>query len=159
MGRKTERFSASQFTPTEFSTAENKAKFANHFMGFVESGFAESKFPKWFYAKLSTTFGHIAHYDRGGFFAKFFTTTAGRVRFLSISLEHPCHGDPKFTYSDVERAIAEAVRVGKHMEKHEMRLAQETEAAERADLARLLAKHEPKGFLNADKARKAGTPA
>ena len=67
-------FSASQFVATKWDTAEDKARFANQFLNFVESGFAESKFPKWFYylwihqhlaefrhiaAGKATTMGHI----------------------------------------------------------------------------------------------------
>ena len=135
-------FPADQFVPTEWSTAEDKARFANHFLRFVESGFAESLFPQWFYKRLSMTFGHIAHYDRGGFFGTFFASAAGKVRFLRVTVHHSFHGDPKFTYSDVERAVAGAVRAGGYLEKYERLLADEIETAERGELARLKAKYD-----------------
>jgi hypothetical protein len=40
-----------------------------------------------------------------GFWEEWFTTEADRVRFLENLLHWPCYGDPKFTFSDVERAL------------------------------------------------------
>ncbi|MHA2046150.1 MAG: hypothetical protein ACW99G_15265 [Candidatus Thorarchaeota archaeon] len=101
------QFNAEQFTPTQFDTAEQKAKFANHFVKFVESGFKREKFPKWFYTRLSMTFGHIAHYNLDGFYAQWFTTTERQMEFLNHTLNHPCYGQPEYTYSDVEKEIIE----------------------------------------------------
>ena len=55
-------FSASQFIPTKWSTAEDKARFGNTFLHFVESDFARSLFVEKFYSRLSNCFSHIAHY-------------------------------------------------------------------------------------------------
>ena len=71
----------------------------------MQSDFASSKFPRTFYQRLSMTFGHIAHYNQGGFFETFFTTTHDKVRFLRQTLAHPCHGDPAGPTADVERAL------------------------------------------------------
>jgi hypothetical protein len=98
-------FQASQFTPTQWSTAKDKAWFANQFVRFVRSDFAARHFTDRFYRRLSNTFGHIAHYDRAGFWGEFFTTNADKVRFVEQTLQWPCYGDPAWTYSDVERAI------------------------------------------------------
>jgi hypothetical protein len=98
-------FSPQQFTPTEFSTAEDKAKFANHFVRFVESGFKESLFPKWFYTRLSMTFGHIAHYNRNGFYETWFANTDKQMEFLQHTMRYPCYGQPEYTYCDVEEAL------------------------------------------------------
>jgi hypothetical protein len=98
-------FDAAQFQPTKWDTADDKAWFANQFVKFVESGFDQRHFTDRFYRRLSNTFGHIAHYNRLGFWETYFTTPAGRLRFLEIALLHPCYGDPTWTYSDVERAI------------------------------------------------------
>jgi hypothetical protein len=60
-----------------------------------------------------------------------------KARFLEQIATHPCYGDPKHTYSDVEKAIKSRVR---HMGFHGyyVDIARiEAEAAERATLARL----------------------
>jgi hypothetical protein len=135
-------FSANQFTPTQWDTAEDKAKFANHFLNFVESGFAESKFPKWFYKRLSMTFGHIAHFDQSGFFAEFFTTTRGRVDFIRQTLQYPGYGDPGYTYCDVEKVLQVALLEMNVLEKVRRDHEQAVETSERGELSRLKAKYQ-----------------
>ena len=90
-----------------------------------------------FYRRLSNTFGNIAHYNRGGFWDEFFTTTADKVRFLEQTLQYPCYGDPAWTYSDVERALQAWLEAEGTLDQYRQKLAEETEAAERAELARL----------------------
>ena len=102
---KTKLFNSSQFTPTKWDTNEQKAKFANHFVSFVESDFKRTKFPKWFYNRLSSCFGHIAHYDLLGFYSTFFENNKSKVEFLEHCLKGGGYGSPEFTYSDVERAL------------------------------------------------------
>jgi len=134
-------FDPTQFTPTQWDTAKDKAAFANRFVRFVESDFAAKPFTEKFYRRLSNTFGHIAHYNRGGFWSEFFTTTADKVRFLEQTLQHPCYGDPAWTYNDVERVWQAGLRADETLERYRQRLAEETEAGERAELARLQAKY------------------
>jgi hypothetical protein len=55
-------FLPSDFVPTNFSTAADKADFGNAFLYFIESEWKETLFTKTFYNRLSNTFGHIAHY-------------------------------------------------------------------------------------------------
>ena len=98
-------FNASQFTPTKWESSEQKAKFANQFVDFVRSDFSLDKFPVWFYQRLSSTFGHVPHYDRGGFVDTFFTSTARKIDFIQTCLQYPCYGDPGWTYSDVEKSL------------------------------------------------------
>jgi hypothetical protein len=136
------RFTADQFTPTEWSSAADKAKFANHFVRFVESDFKETLFPKWFYRQLSNTFGHIAHYDIYGFYATFFKTTRGKVDFLIQTEEWPCYGSPTYTYSDVEQVLRAWVKEKRLVQYWQGRLAAEIEIAERFELARLSAKYQ-----------------
>ena len=107
----------------------------------MQSDFAAKHFTDRFYRRLSNTFGHIAHYNRGGFWAEFFTTTADKVRFLEQTLLHPCYGDPAWTYSDVERALQEWLRACGLLDRYRQKLAEETEAAERSELARLQEKY------------------
>lgn len=103
-------FKASQFVATKWSTADDKARFANHFVNFVEEGFPSSLFYLWFYKELSDCFGHIAHYDRAGFFGTFFSDEEGKVDFLKVCLEYPCYGSPKHTFCDVEIVLQDWLR-------------------------------------------------
>ena len=59
----TPAFVAADFVPTQWDTAEQKAKFANALLTFVAQDFPRSKFHESFYRRLSNTFGHIAHYN------------------------------------------------------------------------------------------------
>src|ERR1700722_10132597 len=116
-------FAADRFTPTKWDSSDRKAAFAKQFVRFVQSDFARSKFPKTFYQRLSMTFGHIAHFNQHGFFETFFTTTQDKVRFLRMTLQHPCYGDPAWTYSDVEGALQAWLRENDVLAKYENRLA------------------------------------
>jgi hypothetical protein len=98
-------FSADQFTPTEFTTAEDKAKFANFFVRFVSEGFKKGLFQKQFYHRLSMTRGHIAHYNADGFYNTWFATTEDQQRFIDHWRNEPVFGDPAYTFSDVEREL------------------------------------------------------
>lgn len=98
-------FNASQFTATDFYTDEDKARFANHFIKFVLSGFRRTMFYKWFYKQLSNCFGHIAHYNIDGFYAHFFKNPEDMLRFIEHTRDCVAVGDPHYTFSDVERAI------------------------------------------------------
>ncbi len=138
-------FAANKFTATKWDTAGQKVKFARQFIRFVESDFDKSQFPVWFYRRLSQCFSMIAHYNLHGFYETFFTSTEDKVRFLRQTLQHPCYGDPAFTYSDVERALKKWVMANVVLFRYENLLADEHETAERADLARLQVKYGVKG--------------
>ena len=134
-------FQPSQFTPTQWDTAQDKVRFVKQFVRFVESDFAAQHFTDRFYRRLSSTFGNIAHYNRAGFWDEFFTTTANKVRFLEQTLQHPCYGDSAWTYSDVERALQQWLRASGVLEQYQQKLAEETEASERSELERLQHKY------------------
>ena len=134
-------FTPDQFAATKWEGSDKKAAFARQFIKFVQWDFSKKQFTKAFYQRLSQTFSHIAHYNMGGFFEEFFTTTEGKVRFLRQTLAHPCYGDAAWTYCDVERGLQQWVRHNGCMEKYEQLLAEEQEAEERAALARLQAKY------------------
>jgi len=70
------RFQAESFTPTKWSTAEQKAKFANQLMAFIAADFPENKFTKALYNRLSQCFGMIAHYVEGVIMWSVFANTA-----------------------------------------------------------------------------------
>lgn len=135
-------FTADKFSPTTWEPAKKKAQFAKTFIRFVLADFPRRLFTKAFYRSLPLTFGHVAHYDAYGFYQTFFTSTEGKLRFLRQSLQWPCYGDPQFTYSDVEKAIQSWLMHNGILDKYERRLAEEQEAAEKAELARLKAKYE-----------------
>jgi hypothetical protein len=59
------RFQAESFTPTKWSTAEQKASFANQLMAFIAADFPANKVTKALYNRLSQCFGMIAHYVEG----------------------------------------------------------------------------------------------
>src|SRR5271169_2445 len=134
-------FDPTQFTPTKWETANDKAAFANRFVRFVQSDFAAKHFTEKFYRRLSNTFGHIAHFNRGGFWDTFFTSTADKVRFLKLTVQYPCYGDPAWTFSDVEQAVQAWLKAEGTLEQYQQQLADEIEAGERALLARLQAKY------------------
>ena len=102
---KSELFNASMFKPTEFSTAEDKAKFANHLIRFIESDYNPNLFYKWFYTRLSMTFGHIAHYNKNGFYSYWFYCDKTKKSFVDKLLYHIPNGQPGYTFCDVESAI------------------------------------------------------
>ena len=137
------KFTASQFTPTEWSTAEDKAKFVNHFVRFVKSDFKRTLFPHWFYTRLSMTFGHIAHYNIHGFYAEFFTKTEDKLDFLKKTVNpwHGFAGDPHYTYCDVEKELAKWVVESGLLEEYGRRHESEVETYERKELARLQEKY------------------
>lgn len=136
-------FSPDQFTPTPFDTAADKAKFANHFVKFVEQDFPQRLFPKWFYTRLSLTFGHIAHYNINGFWSEFFTSLANKVRFLEQTVGYESSISPEYTYCDVERVLRDWVLENQWIEKYAARRDTEAQAARRATYEKLKQEFEP----------------
>ena len=47
---------------------------------------------------------------RDGFYGRFFLTAEDKLEFLEQCVTWPCHGDPTYTYSDVERAVVARLR-------------------------------------------------
>jgi hypothetical protein len=117
-------FTADRFAPTTWEAARKKAQFAKTFIRFVEADFPRRQFTKAFSQRLALTFGHVAHFDRFGFFDTFFKTTGGKVRFLRQTLQWPCHGDPAFTYLDVEKALQSWLVQNGILARYERRLAE-----------------------------------
>lgn len=143
-------FDASQFVPTQWSTAADKAAFGNSYLHFIESEWKRSLFTKSFYQRLSNCFGHIAHYNIHGFYETWFTCDKDRLGFLENTLSWPCWGDPAFTFSDVERAIKQQVRARNYLALYELKSAEELRTAEMAVLTRLEAKYRLPANPNAD---------
>jgi hypothetical protein len=96
-------FLPSDFTPTKFSTAVDKAEFGNTLLRFIESEWASALFTKSFYNRFSMCFGHIDHFNRTQFYEEWFSSLSAQVRFVKHALRFPCYGDPEYTFSDVEK--------------------------------------------------------
>ncbi len=134
-------FTPSEFTPTQWSTATEKADFANTLLRFIEAGWKPTMFTKKLYNRLSMCYGHIAHFNLAGFYEVWFTNEVDRHRFLEHLLRWPCHGEPEFTFCDVERAIQQQLRAGGYLELQSQRAAEEIRSAELQVLARLEQKY------------------
>lgn len=134
-------FTPEQFTATQFSTQKEKADFANHLVRFVLSGFKQSLFFDWFYRRLSFTFGHIAEFNRHGFYEVWFSTTINQLEFLRNITRAHCVGDPAYTFSDVERAIKQWLAGTNLIAEYTKKVTEEVEKAERAELQRLTKKY------------------
>ena len=134
-------FDDAQFTPTRWSSAADKATFANALCRFVAADCPRKLFTKALYDRLSLTFGHIAHYNLHGFFETFFADTSGKVAFLEETMTWACFGDPASTYCDVERAIIARLRACDLLNAYRRRHASEQERAERALLHTLQSKY------------------
>jgi len=134
-------FLPSDFRATKFSTAADKAEFGNTLLRFIESEWAPALFTKSFYNRLSMCFGHIAHYNRTQFYEEWFSSLAAQVRFLKHTLRFPCYGDPEYTFSDVERAIQREIVNRNYLARHELRLAEEQQAADLVLLRQLESKY------------------
>jgi len=94
-----------EYTPTELHTAEDKAKWEKKFKNFILKGCKDTMFNKPIYSRLKLMFEHIAHYDKHGFYAEWFSTPARRLAWLKHIAESPTYGNPNRTWSDVEQSI------------------------------------------------------
>ncbi len=139
----TPAFVAADFVPTHWDTSEQKAKFANALLTFVALDFPRSKFHESFYRRLSNSFGHIANYHSAGFYGRFFLTAADKLEFLKQCVTWPCHGDPTYTYSDVERAVGARLRKSQIVACLSSQIAVECRRRELALLSELKARYEP----------------
>lgn len=95
-------FTTEQLKATKWEGEPAKAKFLNDLANLVRSGFKPAKFHKKLYNRLSNCFAHIAHYDIGGFYNTWFSTAQKQLEWVQNALQHPCYGDPQYTYSDAE---------------------------------------------------------
>lgn len=130
------------FTPTQWHTAADKEKFVTRFKAFVKSGFKPTIFTKAFYQRMSMMRGHIAHYDQGGFYDAQFSAPTLRADFLRHWANGPIYGNPTWTWSDVEHALATWLQEHPEYERKERTTAQsQLEQAERQQLAYLTQKY------------------
>lgn len=94
-----------EYTPTELHTAEDKAKWEKKFKNFILKGCKDTMFNKPIYSRLSMMFGHIAHYNKVGFYSEWFSTPARRLAWLRYIARKEIFGSPTHTWSDVEKSI------------------------------------------------------
>ena len=73
-------FEPSAFTPTKFSTTEDKAWFGNTLLKFLANDSPQTGFTTRLYHRLSLTFGHIAHFNKYGFYETFFQDDFRKTR-------------------------------------------------------------------------------
>ena len=127
--------------PTQWATAQQKAKLGNAVLRFIALGMPAEKFTPALYSRLSNMFGFIAHYNRTGFAQTWFDNAATRRDFLDQVARYPCWGAPTFVWSDVEKEIGKRVRENLLVEVWTSRAREEQVAREKVELARLQAKH------------------
>ena len=139
----TPAFVAADFVPTHWDSAEQKAKFANALLTFVAQDFPRSKFHENFYRRLSNAFGHIANFNLAGFYERFFRTAEDKLEFLEQCVTWPCHGDPTYTYSDVERVLVPRLTQSQIVAILSSQIAVERRRRELALLSELKARYEP----------------
>ena len=133
---------AASFTPTKWHSAEDKARFGNQLLAFIAADFLKAKWTNAFYGELCQHFGFIANYGQHGFWQEYFADLPSKLRFLRDLTQHPCYGDPAYTFSDLERVVIGRLRAAKLVERLREAVARDTEAIERALLRKLLAKYE-----------------
>lgn len=109
------QFTEQGFTATQFASAADKAAFANKMTRFILGGFQQGSFNKKMYQHLSNMFGHIAHYDIHGFYQTWFSDTEACLRWVENMTNNWLVGigDPKYTWSDVEKVLVRWVQDNK----------------------------------------------
>lgn len=139
---KTPILTPDDFIPTKFHSAEEKAWFANALLKFLADDCRKSAFTDRFYRLLHNSFGHIAHYNKHGFYEFYFLDARGKIEFLEDTLQWLCYGDPAVTFCDVERIIQRRIRGANLLAIERTRRDAETTRRERRLLEALKAKYE-----------------
>lgn len=100
------QINVNSLTPTIHEISlDPKVNFILQFIRFVNSGYKKTLFPKWFYKRLSMTFGFIAQYRQWSFYEYHFSEPERIERFLDRVRGYGCYGQPGYTYCDAEREI------------------------------------------------------
>jgi hypothetical protein len=133
-----------EFTGDKWTSAEDKLKFLVALVNFLCHHCDRDRFTRRIYDGLHQYLSHIAHYNMAGFYDEWFADLPNRIRFLI----HRSAGTtgPVCSWHDVDMALRDWIRgpEGQTVLKYyQEQLRAETEAAERAELARLQKKYEP----------------
>lgn len=124
---------------------ERESKVLTKMKKFILAGMPASRFTEELYGWFRNMYGHIAHYDRGGFFATWFGDNPCRAEFLKrADIEANCcrHWTAPYPEKRLEQELAQWIRSEGLVEKYERASASDLEATERAELERLKAKYE-----------------
>jgi hypothetical protein len=130
------------FQGDQWTSAEDKLKFLLALVRFLCNHCPESGFTWRIYEGLHQHLGHIAHYNRAGFYAEWFETLKDRIRFFKHWAKPDGYSG---SWADVNRALRawvlsdEGRKVGQYY-RDQLRI--ETEMTERAQLAALKEKYE-----------------
>lgn len=133
-------FSPGQFTATPGHSAEEKALMANTLATFAKAGFPQAQFTPALYQHLSTRlYGHIAHFNRQGFYDTWFQGCQKCLAWLTYVVNGGlipwASGDPAVTWSDVEEAFRRWLEGSGLLTHYERLCAQETKAAQHDEKA------------------------
>lgn len=104
------KIDGSRFTQTPWATPKDKLLAITQLIKFIESGCGATKFTKRAYDMLYLhCFGHIAHYNRSGFYYTWFSTPEQRAEWVVYVRRGGAFGlhDERRTdlWGDVERAL------------------------------------------------------
>lgn len=135
---------AEEFTGDRWTSPEDKVKFLEALIKFLCHHCDRDRFTRRVYDGLHQRLNHIAHYNMAGFYDEWFADLPSRIRFLF----HHSAGTtgPSGSWHDVDVALKgwilgpEGQAVLRY---YQEQLRAATEAAERAELARLREKYEP----------------
>ena len=107
----------------------------------LEAGEALPALPPW---HVQENKWRAARYgNSAGFYGRFFLTAADKLEFLEQCVTWPCHGDPTYTYSDVERAVVARLTQSQIVAILSSQIAVERRRRELALLSELKARYEP----------------
>jgi hypothetical protein len=107
---------------------------------FLHRRFLWDEFTDPLYLMLSRTFGHIAQYDRRGFFTYHFSTLEATLRTLDamVNFSRKLSG----SYAELEESICDEITDGEYLTTLRKLVHEETEVQDRKKLAELKAKYE-----------------
>lgn len=126
------------------SDIKDKNKTLQAILKFIDSDFAPEKFTTRVYSGgdggdgLMYQFGHIAHYNKHGFYAEWFNDDADRLEWLRLVERGGAYGEPN---NAIEFRIQAHIREQGLLARYEAHIAAVKEVRERAELARLSAKY------------------
>jgi hypothetical protein len=134
-------YTAAGFTATRFDTIMDKVLFIEALIRFLCGHCDRDKFTRRIYDGLYLHLGHIAHYNMGGFYARWFEDLVNQIEFLKYHSSEQIFGDWRDVAEALKKWIAgpEGQTVLAH---YENALVIRTETAERQQLENLKTKYE-----------------